>query len=279
MAYNENYGKKYKIAIILIFLFVYVFLVSCVFLYDSNNILLGYVVPLLLITAFISLLYFLVNHLLVRHYKYSWVRALEKAKKNKEEPESYNLYPVDPKLLKRGITKEQNEIMVRFRIINFFLYCLIEIFLILKFVSFDGDVYSSIILPIIMIVGSGGVIFVILDIIVEEIVKIIIGNKSNNPNVKKLISESKIYKNNGIYYIPICIFIGIIILVAILDFNKSIKNIILKISLTVIIDIMVIVFINRIVNKFLNGIKEIDKESKKEVSIFEKDIEENKEEL
>ena len=168
--------------------------------------------------------------------------------------------------------------MVRFRIVNFFLYILTIVIIILKFISFDGEIYSSVVLPIIMIIGSGGVLFVIFDIIVEEIVKAAIKNNNTNPNVKKLISESKIYKNNGIYYIPICIFIGIIVLVAVLDFTKSLQNILLKISLTVIIDVVVIILINRIVNKFLKGIKALDKESKEEVSIFDYDIDDNKEE-
>lgn len=275
---NDDYGKKYKIAFSLICIFVYAFLIACVFLYDSNNILLGYVVPIILITIGVLLLSVFCNYLLDRHYKYSWVRSLEKARRNKEEPESYNLYPIDPKILKKGLTKEQYEVMVRFRIVNFFLYILTIVIIILKFISFDGEIYSSVVLPIIMIIGSGGVLFVIFDIIVEEIVKAAIKNNNTNPNVKKLISESKIYKNNGIYYIPICIFIGIIVLVAVLDFTKSLQNILLKISLTVIIDVVVIILINRIVNKFLKGIKALDKESKEEVSIFDYDIDDNKEE-
>lgn len=265
---NNFMKSNHRIANTLISIIVFGFAVACVFLYDSNNILLGYVLPIAIAAILVISASLFVDYLFYRYYKYSWVRSLDKLRRKKkdEEPESYNLYPVDPKLLEKGLSSEQNEILIRYRIVNFFLYCITDFVSVYYLFKFDSSI-ERFILEAIMVSGAIGVLFVTFDLIAEAMIKIHYKKTNNQPKVKRMMSETRIYKNNGIYYIPICLFIGIIVLVGILDFDKKLSYNLTVIGVVCAITLLVIVIIWIIVSRIIKTIKIIDKS----VSISDKE--------
>lgn len=225
---NKSYFmKNYRIANMLLSLLTETLIVTAIILNDSPHLFMGIILPILIASFVILLLSLCFDYFIGRYYKYSWVRSLNKQRKHKSiEQESYNLYPIDPRLAEKGLTKEQNEFMIRFRIFNFLFYCGTTLAALLLNVDFNGLLWTSIILPSIMIAGGIGVIFVLIDIIEEFFVKKFYIKRKNQINFKKSLENSKLYKNSRIFYIPICLIIGIIILIVMVDFDKPVNKLI-----------------------------------------------------
>ena len=262
---NKYMYKNHRIANLFISLLIMVFFVAIVLLNDSDKLFKGIILPILIVGCAVLMLSITADRLIDRYYRYSWVRSLERLRKENKKDESYNLYPIDPKLIELDLTPEQYDLLVRFRIVNFLLYCLTVTLLILKFVDFSGNLVTSVILPIIMITGASGVIFVCYDMFFEFILKKIYKKKNFIPKIKRFIKDMIICKNNRIYYVPICTIIGIILIVALVNFDDKLSKILPIIFAISISDIIVMILIDFGFSKYfkmIKGMNEIDKSDK-----------------
>lgn len=256
--------KNYRLANIGLTIFSFALILSAVLLNDDASLVKGKIIPII-ITAVVLVTISVSFEFIMRHnYKYSWVRSLDKQRKRRslDEPESYNLYPIDPRLIEQGLTKEQYEIVkiVRFFLFNIFVGSSIISSMII--IDFDGDIATSVVLPIIMITGVIGIIFVIIDFIVEWFIKRFYKEKNAEDSIDDFEDDNKkglsLLKKLRILYIPICIIIGIIIVVALIDFKKSISYLIILIAIVLAAEVLAIVIIELIIRKIYKIFNDIN---------------------
>lgn len=270
MKYGIGYHKFNLISCILIFGLV----LSVVLLLNKFSLKTKLII--ISISFFIILILGVSVDLYITHkYKYSWVRSLNK--KYNDENESYNLYKRDVKLDNSGLTRFQYSALLRYRGLNFFLYIISIGVLIIALVDFGGMLVHDIILPILMIICGVGIFFVFVDIIEENIIKKYY-NKHPKDNIddEDLKKASIFTKNLRIYYIPICIFIGIIIVMIVVDFSKSLEKIVQPILLITIIDILFMIIFDIVISKIhniINTLVDVSKEEESYDSIMNKENE------
>ena len=133
--------------------------------------------------------------------------------------------------------------------------------LIFSLIDFDLSLWHDIVLPITMIVCGVGILFVCVDLIEESLIKHI--NIKEQKKHKRTSKETIYTKNLRIYYIPICIFIGIILVMGVVDFSKSISDILKPTLLIAIIDIIFMIVLDFIITKTIKFLKLLDEESNK----------------
>ena len=253
-----KYGQAFHILNIVGGFFLFGLAIAIILLIDSSNLFWGKIAPIVISGILIALYTKGMEVYISRRYRYSWVRSINK--KYKDENESYNLYKIDPKIEKE-MDPLKYQRMVEFRIVNTILYFISVLVLIFSLIDFDLSLWHDIVLPIIMIVCGVGILFVCVDLIEESLIKHINIKEQKKP---KTTSKETIYtKNLRIYYIPICIFIGIILVMGVVDFSKSISDILKPTLLIAIIDIIFMIVLDFIITKTIKFLKLLDEESNK----------------
>lgn len=265
---DNNYGSGYHLFNLIGSICIFGLGVAIILLIDSKYIFLGKICPIIILAIILIILGALWSKLISRKYRYSWVRSLKK--KYHDENESYNLYKVDPKLAEKGLNDYEYHSLVKFRILNFFLFLLSALMLIFGLVDLKGFLLHDVILPIIMIISGLGIFFVTIDFIAESIVKLHFRRHKDKYDKKEYHPKDTIFnKNLRIYYIPISIFVGIILVMIVVDFSKSIIEIARPIIIITFVWIFVCVGIDFIISKIINSFKVLNEEAN---TIIDNDI-------
>lgn len=259
-------------------------LISCIFLfgiafviifYVFRHIKIGYKIIYLVMSFAIILIYgILIRYFIIKKYRYSFVRSLNK--KYKDENMSYNLYKIDPFLEEKGLTEYQWQGLTRLRILNLFLFIILATTLVLAIIDFNGLLFHDIILPTIMLISVTGISFVLIDFVEEILIRKYYHKHQKKYDKLEYIKKiSFLSKNYRIYYIPILLFIGIIIILIVWNIKKDLSEI-AKISLVVIIlDILLIIILDIFISKTFKIMKIFYDDSKTEIDYDKLKIDEN----
>lgn len=261
---KKEYGRSFQILNLIGCFFIFGLCVTIILLIDSKSLFWGKVTPIIISFILVSIYGKLMEMLISRRYRYSWVRSINK--KHSDDNGSYNLYKVDPYYEDKGMTGYQYSRMKRFRLTNFFIYLLASSVLIMGLIDFSGTLFHDIILPIIMIVCGCGVLFVLVDFIEEALIKRFYVKRKKIDEVVQNSKKDSIYnKNLRIYYIPICLFIGIIIVMIVVDFSKSIAYITQRILIITAIILFFIVILDLTISRITRNLRVLDEESQKTI--------------
>lgn len=262
---NENkkrsfFKKNYRGTNLLVSIFAFFICIFVVFYNKSNNIFWSVIFPLIICFIVILVLSILTDIFIRILIKKSKNKAIKKI--NDElalENPNMNMYPVNPKLYEIGLTIEQYDRLKKFRVSNLLVCVIIALILIICLVDFDGYIFTQIFLPIIMIIGSVGVLGTFFDFIAEKIIKKSYKKHPNKIKNKKKAKQNIFTKNRRIYYVPIYIILGIMITLIIVDFNrkdKIISRVVLPCEIITILDFIFMLITDYIIDRF-NKLKKL----------------------
>lgn len=261
---KKEYGRSFQILNLIACFFIFGLCVTIILLIDSNSLFWGKIVPIFLSLLFVLIYGKIIEIIISRKYRYSWVRSLNKRKASANA--SYNVYKIDPLYESKGMREYQYKRLKRFRLINFFLYLLSAFVLIIGIVDFNATLFHDIILPIVMIVCGCGVFFVLIDFLEEALIKKFYVKRKNDVKTTQTYKKKSIYdKNLRIYYIPICLFIGIIILMVVVDFDKSMEYIASRVSIIMLIVVLFILILDLVISKINKWIRILNEEASKTI--------------
>ncbi len=258
---KKNYGQSLHVLNFISWLFI--FAISFVLiLYVFNDISIFAKTISIIISGIVVIIFALViKCLIIKKYKYSWVRSLNK--RYNDENMSYNLYKIDPFLEEKGLTEYQWHALMRLRILNLFLFIITSVCLILAIIDFSGLLFHDIILPIIMLISVTGICFVFIDFLEEIIIrKYYHKHQKTYDNLEYVKKISFLSKNYRIYYVPICIFIGIIIILIVANTKNDLSKIVRLSLLIVLIDIIFMILVDFLISKTFKFFKFLYEESK-----------------
>lgn len=202
-----------------------------------------------------------------------------KAKKLKAqplEPESYNMYPINRKLQDLGLTEEQYEKLLSFRITNILTWIIVGLLLVLFTTDFSSElVLKDVILPSIIKISCAALLSIVSDLVFEYFLKKFYKSKPKKRISKKNKKPNIFIKNKRIYYVPIVIMIAIMEVFIFVDFSRVDKlytRIIIPLEAITIINFIGMLIIDAIIS-YIKRIRDIVNDSG---DLFLQDYDDNK---